>query len=699
MAELEMFLLELGVEELPTAALATLGPALMNGIRGGLETAGLAVGDARWFATPRRLAVQVDGLPRRQADRTLVRRGPAKAAAFAADGSPTGALQGFARSCGVSTDALTVQETDKGAWVVFEERVAGAQTVDLLPAIVEAAVDGLPIAKRMRWGLGDVGFVRPVHWVVALMGEAVVPMTLFGVQAGRDTRGHRFHHPGTLSLDHARDYPARLASDGKVIADLAERKTLIRNKVEATAKAVGGIALIDEDILDEVSALTEWPVAMTGSFDERFLQVPQRALITTMQDNQKYFPVVDAGGVLQPCFVFIANIESADPAQVVAGNQRVIRPRFADAEFFWTRDRQRALADRQDALRNVVFQQKLGSLHDKSDRVAQLAAHIADAAGVDRARADRAGRLAKCDLLTDMVQEFPELQGYMGRAYAQGDGESSDVASAIEEQYWPTHAGAPLPTTAVGRVLALADRLDTLVGIFAIGQAPSGNKDPFALRRAALGALRLMIEPAGATGELGVLDLDLLMLIRAAAGHFPEGVGAGAVVDTVFDFMLDRLRTYYLDQGVRPDEFDAVLACRPTRPVDFHGRLLAIKAFRHSDAGAALAAANKRTRNILRKSEADVPDVVELSVMTDPQEKALLGALTEARATAEPLLAAGDYRGALAALSALRAPVDSFFDSVMVMADDPLLRANRLALLGQLAGVFLRVADLSRLQD
>ena len=562
-------LIEIGTEELPPKALYHLSLAFEQGIREGLEKVGLPSGALHRFATPRRLAVLVESLPARQADRPLERRGPALSAAFGPDGQPTRAAEGFARSCGVTVAELQQQETDKGAWLVHLSVEPGAATADLIPGIVLAALAGLPIPKRMRWGDRDDEFVRPVHWAVLLFGDEVIPATIMGVQTGRETRGHRFHHPQPIRIASPADYARQLASEGQVIADFGERRAAVRAQAEAVAADLRGVAVIKPELLDEVTALVEWPVALAGTFERRFLDVPAEALISTMQDHQRYFPVVDAHGRLLPHFITIANLESRDPAQVRAGNERVIRPRFSDAEFFWNQDRKQPLAARMEMLKHVVFQQRLGTLADKSTRVAALARFIAERGHGHPDWAERAARLAKCDLLTQMVQEFPELQGIMGRHYALRDHEAPEVAQAQEEQYLPRFAGDRLPATATGRALALAERLDTLTGIFAIGQAPSGAKDPFALRRAALGVLRILIE--------GPLDLDLLALLERAAAGFEPALRAGHVVETVFEFVMDRLRGYYLDQGVRPDTFEAVLDCRPTRPLDFDQRVRAVE--------------------------------------------------------------------------------------------------------------------------
>jgi glycyl-tRNA synthetase beta chain len=684
-------LIEIGTEELPPKALPSLALAFENGIRQGLEKAGLASGELRHFATPRRLAVLIHHLPVRQPDRQLERRGPALSAAFGPDGNPTKAAEGFARSCGVTIADLQKQETDKGSWLVHLSHEPGAATAGLIPSIVDQALAGLPIPKRMRWGDRDEPVVRPVHWAILLLGDEVIPATIMGVSTGRETRGHRFHHPQPIRIASPTDYARQLADEGKVIADFAERRDRVRAQAEATAAELGGIAVIKPELLDEVTALVEWPVALAGNFERRFLNVPAEALISTMQDHQRYFPVVDGQGRLLPHFITMTNLESRDPAQVRAGNERVIRPRFSDAEFFWNQDRKQPLAARMEMLKHVVFQQRLGTIDEKSGRVAQLARFIAEQIHGYVDGADRAARLAKCDLMTQMVQEFPELQGIMGRYYALHDQESPEVAQALEEHYLPRFAGDRLPATATGRIVALADRLDTLTGIFAIGQAPSGAKDPFALRRAALGVLRILIE--------GELDLDLLKLLDRSAASFDVAIHAEHAVDTVFEFVMERLRGYYLDQGIRPDTFEAVLDCRPTRPLDFDHRVRAVNTFRELPEATSLAAANKRIRNILRKVDTVLPFEVRPDLLIEDAEQALAGRLVELSSEVIPLMEAGLYSESLNRLARLREPVDAFFDQVLVMAEDAAMRDNRIALLNELSSLFLRVADFSRLQD
>lgn len=684
-------LIEIGTEELPPKALAELSSAFEQGIKAGLANTGLVHGEIKSYATPRRLAVWIRNLPQQQPERRHERRGPALNAAYDTYGKPSKAALGFARSCGVEFDELQTQETEKGAWLICVTTEPGNATIDLVPDIVKTALANLPVPKRMRWGDQTDEFVRPVHWLVLLFGGDVIPAHLLGVEAGCVTYGHRFHHPHPITLFEPSSYAERLRSEGFVIADYAERREKIRTQAEAAAQQFHGHANINPELLDEVTALVEWPVAVAGDFERRFLNVPAEALITTMQDNQKYFPVVDPRGRLMPHFIAIANLQSNDPDQIKAGNERVIRPRFSDAEFFWQQDRKQPLADRQEGLKKVIFQQRLGSLHDKCERVAMLARFIAERCGGNLDWADRAARLAKCDLLTLMVQEFPELQGIMGRYYAQHDGEAIEVARALEEQYWPRFAGDELPRMATGQAVALADRLDTLVGIFAIGQAPSGTRDPFALRRAALGVLRILIE--------GNLDLDLKDLLQHSAFHFSSSVKAAETVEPVFDFVMERLRGYYLEQDFRPDTFEAVLSCRPVRPLDFDRRIRAVTAFRQLPEAESLAAANKRIRNILKKIDGELPFEVCTDLLNEPAEQQLAGCLVELSSEVVPLMDNRLYDEALKRLAPLRQPVDTFFDEVMVMTDETQLRDNRLALLNELSSLFLRVADFSRLQE
>jgi glycyl-tRNA synthetase beta chain len=684
------FLVELGTEELPPKALRRLAEAFAEGVRSGIAKGELSYGEIHSYASPRRMAVLVHDLATAQPDRNVERRGPALAAAFDEEGVPTKAAQGFARSCGIAVDQLERLENDQGAWLVYRSVRRGVATRELLAGIVEQALAALPTPKRMRWGSLRVEFVRPVHWLVMLFGDEVVDAELYGVRAGRESHGHRYHHPEAISISEPRAYAPLLETEGHVVPDYETRKEAIRGQVQEAAKSVGGTAVIDEALLDEVTALVEWPVALLGNFETRFLALPPEPLISTMQGNQKYFHAVDDQGKLLPHFITVCNIDSRDPAQVRAGNERVIRPRFSDAAFFWEQDRRHTLAQHREDLKKVLFQAKLGTLYDKTERLALLAGEIATRLKGNRDFAMQAAGLAKSDLLTHMVGEFPELQGIMGRYYAEAEGLPAEVAQALDEQYRPRFAGDRLPDTTSGRAVAIADKLDTLVGTFAIGQIPSGDKDPYALRRSALGVLRIMIECG--------LDLDLEELLEQAARAYPVNLGAGKVVGQSFDFIMERLRAYYIESGTRPDVFDAVLAQRPTRPFDFEMRIRAVTAFRDMPEAESLAAANKRIRNILKQSEESIPAQVAAEQLVEPAERELYQQLSSLSEQVTPLFDAGEYTPALQALAGLRAAVDEFFDKVMVMTDDEKLRDNRLALLARLNGLFLRAADFSRLQ-
>lgn len=691
MSEVRDLLIELGTEELPPKALAKLIKAFEAGIQQGLEQAELGFDTIRSYAAPRRLAVIVEGLEIRQQDRLIERRGPATKAAFDASGQSTKALQGFARSCGVEVDALETVETDKGAWLVFKQQQSGAETSSLIGDILQKSLQGLPIPKRMRWGDLPGEFVRPVHWLVILFGQEVVPVDLLGVSSGKATRGHRFHHPDAIDVESAQRYVAQLETQGKVLVDMAVRKSTIRDQVTALAEKLGGQAVMNPDLLNEVTGLVEWPVALSGEYDRRFLALPAEALISSMEEHQKYFAVRDHDGVLLPYFITICNIESRDPAQVVAGNERVILPRLSDAAFFWETDRKRPLGDRSEQLKTIVFQHKLGTVFDKSNRVAQLAAIIAKQVGGDSALAERAALLAKCDLVTEMVGEFPDLQGIMGRYYAKLDGEQAEVCEALDEQYLPRFAGDKLPQTKTGQALSLAEKLDTLIGLFGIGQPPTGVKDPFALRRAALGVLRIVIE--------NQLDLDLKMLLEQALKGIGDIATKQDCVEDVLQYLFERLRGYASEQGYQNDVFEAVLAITPNKPVDFIQRLAAVAGFRQLEQAEALAAANKRIGNILRKNaSAESALVINDDLLTEASEQVLAKKVASVKTAIAPLLAKADYAGVLTQLAEMRDTVDAFFDQVMVMAEDPAVRQNRLALLNQTRALFLEVADISLLQ-
>ncbi|HEV7443472.1 MAG TPA: glycine--tRNA ligase subunit beta [Steroidobacteraceae bacterium] len=715
------FLVELGTEELPPTALRGLEQAFATGVRTGLAKAGLTHGDVVSFATPRRLAVMVKRLVARQPDQDIKRRGPPVSASFDGAGQPTRAALAFAESCGVTVDALQRLDEGKGQFLFFIGTKPGAAVTDLLPQIVQSSLEGLPIPRRMHWGSGTAEFVRPVHWLVMLYGKDVLPARLLETDAGSQTQGHRFHAPKPIRITSPAAYARTLSERGFVLPDFAARRELIKTRVSAVATEVGGRALIGDALLDEVTALVEWPVPLAGRFEERFLELPREVLISTLQDHQRYFAVEDEQGRLMPSFITVSNIESRDPSKVREGNERVVRPRLADAAFFWEQDRKQRLAARRDALDAMTFQVKLGSLGDKTRRVRALAGEIAAAGIGDRADAERAADLCKCDLLTAMVGEFPELQGIMGTYYALADGEAAEVAVAIREHYLPRGAGDQLPETHAGLSVAIADKLDTLAGIFEIGEKPTGAKDPFGLRRAAIGLLRILIEKR--------LDLDLRKLIGVALANVRADVeriraskaaaapatstkaAAGGTTatsdDQLYDFIMERLRAYYLERtpsgipGTAPafttEMFDAVLATKPASPLDFDARLNALRAFLDLPEAISLAAANKRIANILRKAGELQRKDVDVETLKDPAEVRLFDAMRALKEAVATALAQREYANALGRLAQLRPPVDAFFEQVMVMDEDPRLRANRLALLAELHGLFIGIADLSRL--
>jgi glycyl-tRNA synthetase beta chain len=691
MTEHADFLVELGTEELPPKALPALEQAFRDGLVARLAEARLGHGQVESFASPRRLAVKVQRLETRQADQEVVLRGPPLRVARV-DGAWTKAAEKFAAGAGVELDALVEREEEKGAYVYACKLERGEAASALLPRLVEGALGSLPVPRRMRWGAAEAEFVRPVHWLVMLLGAEVVPCAMYGVTAGRETRGHRFMSQGALALADPGDFPARLEDEGFVVAGFARRRERIRIEAETAAQATGGHLVLDPALLDEVTALVEWPVAVTGVFEERFLELPEEVLIATLQDHQRYFPVRDADGRLAPRFITISNLDSPQPAAVRAGNERVVRPRLADAAFFWAQDRRAPLAARSALLDSVVFQAKLGSIGAKSERTAALAGRIAGLLDGDTALAEEAARLAKCDLVTSMVGEFPELQGVMGRYYALADGLEAEVAAALEEQYLPRFAGDRLPATRTGQALALADKLDTMAGIFAIGQRPTGNKDPFGIRRAALGVLRICVECG--------LDLELPALIERAVAAQPVATDEKLAAD-IWDFLLERLRGYYLEGGgslvASHDAFAAVLARRPPSLVDFHERLSAVLEFQRLEAAGALAAANKRIANILRQADGGVAGAVDDALLQAGAEQALHERVEALAGDVAPLVAERRYREALEKLAGLREVVDRFFDEVLVMDPDPAVRDNRLALLARLRALFADIADVSRL--
>ena len=683
------FLVEIGTEELPPKALKTLATSFADNVEAELNQAGLTFDKIEWFAAPRRLAVKVLNLATQQPSKEIEKRGPAVSAAFDAEGKPTKAAEGWARGCGITVDQAERIATDKGEWLVHRAKIEGQPTKNLLNGIVANALAKLPIPKPMRWADKTVQFIRPVHTVTMLLGDELIEGEILGVASARTIRGHRFLGEKEFEIQHADQYPQLLREKGSVVADFNERKAEILAKSQAKATALGGVADIEESLLEEVTSLVEYPNVLAAKFEERFLAVPAEALVYTMKGDQKYFPIYDKDGKLLPHFIFVSNINPEDPTAIIEGNEKVVRPRLTDAEFFFKTDLKQKLVDRLPRLETVLFQQQLGTLKDKTDRIEQLAGEIAKQIGADEAKAKRAGLLSKCDLMTNMVFEFTDTQGVMGMHYARHDGEDEEVAVALNEQYMPRFAGDELPKSLVASAVALADKFDTLTGIFGIGQAPKGSADPFALRRAALGALRIIVEKN--------LPLDLEDLVKKSAALFGDKLTNQNVVADVVDFMLGRFRAWYQDEGIAVDVIQAVLARRPTRPADFDARVRAVSHFRTLDSAEALAAANKRVSNILAKADAAIGEI-NLTACVEPAEKALAEAVLALRTEVQPLIAKGDYTAVLDKLANLRAPVDSFFDNVMVNAEDPALRQNRLAILNTLQGLFLQVADISVLQ-
>ncbi|MBP6078128.1 MAG: glycine--tRNA ligase subunit beta [Xanthomonadales bacterium] len=691
-------LIELGTEELPPKALDELANAFRDGVAAGLSKRGIAhtAHSVRALHSPRRLAVWIEDVALQQPEQKLERRGPAANAAFDASGTPTKALIGFAHSCGVTVEQLEKIDTDKGAWLVHRAVKPGEPTATLLPQIVEEALKALPIPKPMRWSDLDYQFVRPAHWLVILLGTDVVPAEILGLKSDRMSRGHRFHHPEPVWISNANDYIDALRA-AKVLVNPAERANRVISEVQRVAEGLGGLPRLRQELVDEVKNLVEWPVGIACTFERDFLRVPQEALIMTMESNQKFFPVFDADGKLTEHFIGVANIESRDPNEIRKGYERVIRPRFADAKFFFDDDLKSPLAAQQDALQRVTYQQKLGSVWDKVCRVGELARVIAErlrsmhGLGVDPAQATQAAKLAKCDLMTRMVGEFPELQGIMGRYYAIAQGESAEVANALDEFYQPRFAGDAIAPSRLGQVLAIAEKLDTLAGMFAIGQKPTGNKDPFSLRRNALGLARTLIE--------GGLDLDLNALLREAIAAISTD-GLDAKANDLYDFITDRLRGYYADQGLRADAFEAVLAVRPSSLRDFDRRIRAIDVFTKQAEAESLAAANKRIGNILRQAgekQFAIAERIDAALLDAGAETDLANALDAAIRDVTPLMAEHRYVETMQRLAQLKPVADAFFDGVMVMVDDPAKRGNRLSLLRALRTQFLAIADIGLL--
>ncbi|MCG3860983.1 glycine--tRNA ligase subunit beta [Psychrobacter faecalis] len=692
-------LFELGCEELPPKSLKPLRDALQASVTEQLNEAEIGFDSIKAFAAPRRLAIQIEGISDKQPDRSEQKRGPAIKAAFDSDGNPTRAAMGFAKGLGIDASELITINTDKGDYVGYEQIIQGQATTELLPTIFQTALDNLPIAKRMRSGASRNEFVRPVQWAVLMQDDAVIDATIQGHQTGKQTRGHRFHSPDYHEITHANDYEQLL--DGlKVVADFDKRQTLIKNQVKTLADEVNADPIVPQDLLDEVTALVDFPIALRANFEARFLQVPQEALISTMQADQKYFCLTDKEGKLQPYFIFITNIESKDPNQIIEGNEKVVRPRLADAEFFFLQDQKQPLFALTESLKTRVFQDKLGTIWEKSERIAKLAAFIAtlmqqQGRDINVDETVRAAILSKADLASSLVGEYPELQGIAGTYYARLNDEPEAVAASLQEQYLPKFSGDVLPQTPIGICLALADRLDTLVGIFAIDQAPTGSKDPFSLRRSAIGILRILIEKQ--------LPINLVALVEQAIKGYSTSEGSkiakmGDTFTQVMAFLNSRYRAMYTEQGVSVDTIQAVQAINPHMPLDFDQRIRAVQTFSELPQAEKLADSNKRVANILVKSEVRVADTVDEALLSEPAEQTLYQAVQQAQTAVKPLLETADYTQVLQTLVSLDAPLSDFFSDVMVNSEDAALKNNRLALLKQVRALFLAVADISELQ-
>ena len=684
------FLVEIGTEELPPKALRTLAESFAANFIEQLDNANLSHGEVLWYASPRRLALKVLNLDDTQPDSQVFKRGPAVSAAFDAEGKPTKAAEGWARGCGITVDQAERVTTDKGEWLAYTLNQPGQPVVNLLCDIVKAALSKLPIPKPMRWAAKQVEFIRPSHTVTMLYGDELVPGSILDIQSDRIIRGHRFMGEAEFSIDNADQYPQILAERGKVIADYQQRKAIIKQQAEQAAAQLNGRADLTDSLLEEVTALVEWPVVLTAKFEEKFLEVPAEALVYTMKGDQKYFPVYDKENRLLPHFIFVANIESKDPQVVISGNEKVVRPRLADAEFFYQTDLKQSLEKRLQRLETVLFQQQLGTVKDKALRLEALAGYIAHQIHADVKHAERAGKLAKCDLVTNTVFEFPETQGIIGRYLAVKDGEHSDVATAIEEQYKPRFAGDELPSSLVASAVSIAEKMDTLAGIFGIGQHPKGDKDPFALRRAAIGVLRIIVEKN--------LPLDLMMLARHATLLYGDKLTNQNVVDDIVNFMQGRFRAWYQEQGFAIDIIQSVLARNPTKPADFDARVKAVNHFRTLPVALSLAEANKRVSNILSKAQVIIPEHINAALLEAGAEGELAKHVVVLTDKLAPYFNQGRYQEALVELAALKEPVDNFFTSVMVMTDNEQVKLNRLALLSKLQSLFLKIADISLLQ-
>ena len=684
----ETLLIELGTEELPPKSLKTLATTFFEQIKLQLDAAKLSYSDIQWYATPRRLAVKVEGLIASQADKAIEKRGPAVNVAFDAEGNASKAAEGWARSNGITVADAERLVTDKGEWLLHKTVEQGKSVEELIPAMVNQAVSKLPVPKPMRWGSGRTQFIRPVHTLTMLYGEKIIAGETLNVNSNNLVTGHRFHHHGLVAIDHADNYETTLR-EAHVVVSYEERKQTILEQINLAAKEIGGIALPDEELLEEVTSIVEWPVILVGSFDEEFLNVPAEPLIYSMKDHQKYFPVTDTEGKLLNKFIFVSNIASKDPSQVIKGNEKVIRPRLADAEFFFKTDKKQSLESRLESLSSVLFQKQLGTVKAKSERIASLSEFVAEKIGDDKALAYRAGLLSKTDLMSDMVLEFPQVQGTMGKYYAQHDGESEAVAQALEDQYRPRYAGDALPEQTIGCAVAIADKVDSLVGIFGINQPPKGDKDPFALRRAAIGLIRIIIEKQ--------LNLDIAELIAKSVELYQDKLSNDDVATQVLDFILGRYRAYYQDQNISVDVIQAVLANAPSAPLDFDKRIQAVTHFKTLAESATLAAANKRVGNILNKFKGELFAEFNQDLASETAEKDLAKNFAEVKM--KILLIDGqDYQGVLTELATLKQPIDNFFDNVMVMADDEQVKTNRLTLLSEIRNSFFAIADISLLQ-
>jgi len=685
----ETLLIELGTEELPPKSLKNLAVTFYQQIKDQLDSAGLAYDDIKWFATPRRLAVKVSKLVEKQADKEIEKRGPAVNVAFDAEGNASKAAQGWARSNGISVEEAQRLKTDKGEWLLHRATQEGKTVETLIPAMINVAISKLPIPKPMRWGSSRTQFIRPVHTLTIMFGDKVIAGETLEVSSSNVVTGHRFHHEGLVALTHADEYEEKL-NTAFVQVDYEQRQALILEQIKKAADQLNGDALIDDDLLKEVTGLVEWPVILIGSFDEAFLNVPAEPLIYSMKDHQKYFPVNDKNGQLINKFIFVTNIESKDPSQVIKGNEKVIRPRLADAEFFFKTDKSKTLESRLESLSSVLFQKQLGTVKEKSERIASLSGMIAEQIGENVEQANRAGLLSKTDLMSEMVLEFPQVQGTMGKYYAQNDGEAAEVAQALEDQYRPRYSGDTLPEGNIGCAVAIADKIDSLVGIFGINQPPKGDKDPFALRRAAIGLIRIIIEKQ--------LPLNIKDLIEKSVGLYSDKLSNGEVSNQAIDFVLGRFRAYYQEQGISVDVIQAVLANASTAPLDFEKRIKAVSHFKSLEESVTLAGANKRVGNILAKFKGDLFPAFKADLASESEEKALAKAFDEVKATIAPMMLAKDYQAALTELACLKAPIDNFFDNVMVMADDEAVRTNRLTLLNEIRNSFFAIADVSLLQ-